>query len=120
MATADRNGEAHVVPVSFRHNPDADTIDIGGHNLGRSKRFRDVAASGRAAFVVDDVRPPWRPRGVEVRGRAEVLSEGGKGVNAGFDEEVIRIHPRRIVGWGTETDAYSPNARSVGRNEGGA
>jgi pyridoxamine 5'-phosphate oxidase family protein len=114
LATVNQAGEPHVVPVAFRHNPELDTIDIGGHNIGRSKKFRDVQRSGRAAFVVDDVLPPWQPRGVEVRGRAEVLETGGQEVNADFDPELIRIYPSRIAGWGIDTDAFRANSRSVG------
>jgi pyridoxamine 5'-phosphate oxidase family protein len=114
LATVNESGEPHVVPVGFRHNAELDTIDIGGHNLGQSKKFRDAARTGKAAFVVDDVLPPWQPRGVEVRGRAEIFEEGGEGVNADFDAELIRLHPSRIVGWGIDTDAFSPNSRSVG------
>jgi pyridoxamine 5'-phosphate oxidase family protein len=117
LATVNAAGEPHVVPVSFRHNAELDTIDIGGHNLSRSKKFRDVARNGRAAFVVDDVLPPWRARGVEVRGRAEALAEGGQQVNADFDSELIRIVPMKIVAWGIDTDAYRPNSRSVGAPE---
>jgi pyridoxamine 5'-phosphate oxidase family protein len=114
LATVNEAGEPHVVPVGFRYNAGLDTIDIGGHNLARSKKFRDAAKTKRAAFVVDDVLPPWRPRGTEVRGRAEVFSEGGRQVNSGFDAELIRIVPTRIVGWGIDTDAFSANSRSVG------
>jgi pyridoxamine 5'-phosphate oxidase family protein len=114
LATVDAGGMPHVVPVAFRYNAELDAVDIGGHNFARSKKFRDARETGRAAFVVDDVLPPWRARGVEVRGRAEVLSEGGKEIMADFAEELIRIFPRRIVGWGIDSDAYKPNSRSVG------
>ena len=118
LATVNESGEPHVVPTSFRYNPELDTIDIGGHNLAASKKFRDVARTGRVAFVVDDVLPPWQARGVEVRGWAEVFSEGRRDVNSDFDVELIRVHPTRIVGWGVETDPYRPNSRSVeGRAE---
>lgn len=108
LATVDAKGRPHVVPVAFRYNPQRETIDIGGHNLARSKKFRDAAESGLAAFVVDDVVPGdrWRACGVEVRGRAEVFSD--------FADELIRVVPERIVGWGIDSDAYRPNARSVG------
>jgi pyridoxamine 5'-phosphate oxidase family protein len=115
LATVNESGEPHVVPVGFRYNAELDTIDIGGHNLGASKKFRDVARTGNAAFVVDDVLPPWQARGVEVRRQAEVFEEGGEDVNSDFDAELIRLHPSRIVGWGIDTDAFHPNSRSVGK-----
>jgi pyridoxamine 5'-phosphate oxidase family protein len=114
LATVDAEGRPHVVPVAFRYNAKLDAVDIGGHNFAGSKKFRDAGKTGKAAFVVDDVLPPWRVRGVEVRGRAEVHSEGGKEIVEDFAEELIRIFPRRIVGWGIDSDAFSQNARSVG------
>jgi pyridoxamine 5'-phosphate oxidase family protein len=114
LATVDAEGRPHVVPVAFRYNEELDAVDIGGRNFAGSKKFRDVATTGKAAFVVDDVLPPWRARGVEVRGRAEVRSEGGKEIMENFAEAMIRIHPRRIVSWGVDSDAFSPNSRSVG------
>lgn len=114
LATVDAEGRPHVVPVAFRYNEEFDAVDIGGHNFAGSKKYRDVGKTGKAAFVVDDVLPPWRVRGVEVRGRAEVRSEGGKGIMENFSAEMIRIFPRRIVGWGIDSDAYGPNSRSVG------
>ena len=86
LATVDAKGRPHVVPVAFRYNAQRETIDIGGHNLANSKKFRDAEETGRAAFVVDDVIPgaQWRARGVEVRGRAEVPSEGGSEIVADF------------------------------------
>jgi pyridoxamine 5'-phosphate oxidase family protein len=114
LATVNESGEPHVVPVGFHFNAELDTIDIGGHNLGKSKKFRDIARTGRAAFVVDDVLPPWQARGIEVRGRAKVIEEGGEDANPDTDAELIRIRPTRIVGWGIDTDPYRPNSRSVG------
>ena len=114
LATVNGEGEPHVVPTGFRYNAELDTIDIGGHNLTASKKFRDARRTGRAAFVVDDVLPPWRARGVEVRGRVEVFEEGGDEVNSDFDAELIRLHPTRIVSWGIDTNAYRRNSRSVG------
>jgi pyridoxamine 5'-phosphate oxidase family protein len=114
LATVNGEGEPHVVPTGFRYNAELDTIDIGGHNLPASKKYRDAKRTGRAAFVVDDVLPPWRVRGVEVRGRAEVFEEGGDEVDSDFDAELIRLHPTRIVSWGIDTDAYRRNSRSVG------
>lgn len=86
--------------MTFRHNPDSDTIDIGGHGFATRKKFRDVQRAGVAALVVDDVLPPWEPRGIEVRGTAANLDTGGKAIDEQFDDPIIRIAPRRIVPWG--------------------
>jgi pyridoxamine 5'-phosphate oxidase family protein len=105
LATVGKDRTPHVVPVSFRANSELGTIDIGGHGMGKSKKYADVQREGRAAFVVDDVLPPWRPRGIEVRGRAEVLTDGGQDFGPGFAPEMIRIWPERIRAWGIESDA---------------
>lgn len=114
LATVDQEGRPHVVPVAFRYNAELGTLDVGGHNFARSKKFRDAGKTGQAAFVVDDVLPPWQVRGVEVRGRAEVHSEGGKEIMQDFADELIRIFPKRIVSWGIDSDPFKPNSRSVG------
>jgi pyridoxamine 5'-phosphate oxidase family protein len=101
LATA-AEGQPHVVPVSFRYNPELDTIDIGGHGFAQRKKFRDVQRNPRVAFVVDDLASvdPWRPRGIEIRGLAEIVMEGGKAVMPFFDDEFFRIKPGRIFSWG--------------------
>jgi pyridoxamine 5'-phosphate oxidase family protein len=102
LATVGHDGMPHVVPVAFRYNPEADSIDIGGHDFAKRKKFRDVRRTGVAALVVDDVLPPWQPRAVEVRGQASTVDTGGKAIMEGFDDPIIRISPRRIVSWGLE------------------
>jgi len=116
LATVSAAGEPHVVPVGFRYNPELDTIDIGGHGFAARKKYRDVRANPRVAFVVDDVASvsPWRVRGVEIRGAAEVLEAGGREIGPGFDAEMFRIRPTRIISWGVETDAMRSNSRAVG------
>jgi pyridoxamine 5'-phosphate oxidase family protein len=93
IATVGADGTPHVVPVAWIYNAVRDTIDVGGHDLERSKKFRDVARTGRAAIVIDDLAStdPWRPRGLEVRGRGEAIA---------MPTPLIRIHPERIVSWG--------------------
>ncbi len=111
LTTVNESGEPHVIPTSLRYTPELDALAVVGHNLGKSKKFRDVGRTGRAAFVVDDVLPPWQASGVEVRGRAEVFSEGGGKVNSDFDAELISLHPSRIVGWGFDTTLLPPEQR---------
>jgi pyridoxamine 5'-phosphate oxidase family protein len=108
LATVGRDGVPHVVPVAFRYNPDIDTIDIGGHDFARRKKFRDVQRTAVAALVVDDVLPPWLPRAVEVRGDATVVDTGGKAIMESFDDPIIRITPRRVVSWGLGDKDFRP------------
>ncbi|HEV2238505.1 MAG TPA: PPOX class F420-dependent oxidoreductase [Ktedonobacterales bacterium] len=104
IATAGPDGQPHVVPVGFRYNPALDTIDVGGHNFATRKKFRDVQRNLRVAFVVDDLVSvsPWTVRGIEIRGEAEVILSGGEQVGRGFDPEMFRIRPQRVVSWGLE------------------
>ena len=96
IATVGKDGTPHVVPVSGIYNAARDAIDLGGHELERTKKFRDVARTGRAAIVIDDLAStdPWHPRGIEIRGRGEAIE---------LPTPLIRIHPERIVSWGLES-----------------
>ena len=114
LATVNRAGEPHVVPARFRYNPELDTIEIGGHGMGKSKKFRDVVATGRAAVVIDDSPQPRQVRGIEIRGRAEAVMSGGQNIIPDFDAEFIRITPTYIASWGIESDGFSPVGRAVG------
>ncbi len=103
LATVGKDGMPHVAPVGWTYNAEFGTIDIGGHDMANTKKYRDVRRMGRAAVVIDDVLPPWRPRGIEVRGRAEAVNG---------ERPLIRIHPERIVSWGI-SDRRGHSARSV-------
>jgi pyridoxamine 5'-phosphate oxidase family protein len=92
LATVGPDGTPHITPVGrWSVDPDSGVVEVTGHGFAATKKFRDVARTHRAAIVVDDVLPPWRPRGVEIRGHAEAVSD---------PEPAIRIHPERIIGWG--------------------
>jgi pyridoxamine 5'-phosphate oxidase family protein len=80
LATIGADGAPHIAPVGYAYNA---TMDIGGFNLERTKKYRDIQPDGRVP-----------PHGVEVRGRAEPVSS---------PEPLIRIHPDRIVWWGIES-----------------
>jgi pyridoxamine 5'-phosphate oxidase family protein len=120
IATVGPDGSPHVVPVGFRLAADATAIEIGGHGLSRSKKWRDLQANPQIAVVVDDLAStqPWSPRGIEVRGRAELQREGGtEKFGAGWDSVWIRIVPDRVVSWGLEGAPFTReghSARSVG------
>ncbi len=104
IATAGVDGKPHVVPTSFRYNPELGTLDIGGLHVATTKKYRDVQANPWAAMVVDDLvsTDPWTPRMLEVRGRAEAVPYGGASLGPGFGDAFIRIFPEKINGFGIE------------------
>ncbi len=113
LATVSEKGELHVVPVGFRYNPEHESIDIGGHNIAPTKKYRDAVRYGRVAFVVDDVLPPWKPRMIEIRGTVEGLREGGKEIVESFSPDILRITPTRIISFGLNSDIVQPGQGRV-------
>ena len=122
LATAQRDGTIQINPVTFRYNKATDTIDIGGRRMATSQKFRNVAANGRVAFVVDDLTStqPWQPRCVEARGRGEAIAEPADsawaGEDLGWDGAIIRIRPRRVISFGIDPTAapFTSSRRDVG------
>jgi pyridoxamine 5'-phosphate oxidase family protein len=102
-------------PVGFAVDAAAGTIDIGGWNMAASQKFRNVRANGLVAFVVDDLVTvqPWVVRGLEIRGRAEALTDA-EPPQSFMSGEIIRIHPERIFGWGIEPGREGMYRRDVG------
>jgi pyridoxamine 5'-phosphate oxidase family protein len=100
IATVGEDGTPHVVPVGWRLNGELESIDVGGMDLASTKKFRDAQRTGRASIVIDDLASidPWSPRGIEVRGRAEVVEE---------PRVLIRIHPERVISWGLESEDFT-------------
>lgn len=114
LATVGSDGQPHVVPVRFRYNAELDVIELGGSNLSKSKKFRDVLANPLVALVVDDLTPPpVKPRGIEVRGQAEAILIGGDLIRPGADPEYIRVTPTFIAAWGIDGDPYKPAGRKA-------
>ena len=101
LATVGLDGMPHVTPVGWSLGAGEGTIQISGHNFAQTKKFRDVTRTHRAAIVIDEVLPPWRPRGIEIRGRAEAIEA---------PEPHIVIHPERVIAWGLDDEAGSPTA----------
>ena len=114
LATLAGDGTLQNNAVCYHANTDIGTIDIDGWNLGASRKFRNVAKTGEVAFVIDDITSvdPWRVRGIEVRGRAEALTDQDPG-SEHVSAELIRIRPRTIFTWGIEPDAAGMTRRSA-------
>ncbi|MFF7334480.1 PPOX class F420-dependent oxidoreductase [Streptomyces sp. NPDC090306] len=104
LATVDPQGQPQANPVGFFPRDDG-TILVGGYAMGTTKKWRNLRQNPKVALVVDDIVSvtPWRVRGLDIRGEAELLV-GPHDLGAHLSEEVIRIHPRRILSWGLEEE----------------
>ncbi len=111
IATASASGEPDVSPVTFTITATG-RIEIDGLDNPKTIKWRNVAATGRAAFVIDDLASvePWSPRGVKVRGAASAeTDEHGR--------KFIRITPEVIWSWGLNPDAPKHFAGMIERRE---
>jgi pyridoxamine 5'-phosphate oxidase family protein len=104
LATADADGQPHVVPVGWSYNPELGSIDVSGRNFAATRKYRNVRRNPRAAFVVDDVLPPFRPRCVMIQGSAQAIDATQTG-----GEAMIRILPTKVLSWGLD-DPTPPSA----------
>jgi pyridoxamine 5'-phosphate oxidase family protein len=114
LATVDADGNPHVVPVGFRYNPETDTIDLGGHDFAKTRKWRDAQHHPRIAFVVDDVLPPWQARAIQVQADAEFLESGGEQFPPGFAPQIMRLHPVKIIAWGIDEQKQSRAVKDTG------
>jgi pyridoxamine 5'-phosphate oxidase family protein len=119
LATLAADGTLQNSPVGFQVDPAAGVINIRGRDLGNTRKFHNVAANGKVAFVVDDIvsLDPWTVRCFEVRGVAEALTNQVP-PSPYMSNEVIRIHPRRIISWGMGPDGRQGAKRNVGESDG--
>ena len=101
-------------PVGFSYNTRLGTIDISGFNMGQSAKYRNVRRNPKVAFVVDDVlsEGPAGVRFLEIRGVGEALSEQAPSEPA-LAPEIIRIHPRRVLGYNLDPERPGLQVRVV-------
>ena len=86
---------AHVVPSGWTFNTELGTLDVTGREVHATKKFRDVARSGKAAIVIDGLAPGagFNPWAIEIAGPAEAITG---------PPALIRIHPDRVRSWGLD------------------
>jgi pyridoxamine 5'-phosphate oxidase family protein len=122
LATIGADGRPHVIPLTYRYNPDEDAIDIGGIDFAAGKKWRDANGNPKITLLVDDFDPP-EAHALEIRGNAEIHQTGGSTINPripSFVEQFIRLRPKHIVSWGINAPVGSDpkqmpvSSRSVG------
>ena len=100
VATVGRDGTPHVVPSGWTFNAALGCVDVTGREVQTTKKFRDVARTGKAAIVIDGVATGdgWNPWAIEIAGRADALTG---------PPALIRIYPERVRSWGLDQIALA-------------
>lgn len=111
LATLTPEGNLQNSPVGFQLDEQSGVINVFGRSLGNTRKFHNVAANGKVAFLVDDIVSfsPWVVRCLEIRGTAEARTDDGPEGSG----DVIRIHPRRIISWGLGPDGDQGSKRDI-------
>ena len=107
FASASPAGVPDVAAVAF--SVDGDDLVTAGFDITKTVRYRNIQQNPRATVVIDDLAAlqPWTPRGIKVRGRASIETDG-----AG---EKFRITPEVIWSWGVNDAA--PGIPKIERRE---
>jgi pyridoxamine 5'-phosphate oxidase family protein len=114
LATIGPDGFPQVKPLAFTYNTALGTIDITGWQMAGSAKYRNVRANPQVAFVVDEVTAPSMEGAhfLEIRGDAET-AVGTHDLQGHLAPEIIRIRPRRVVGYNVDPDRPGFAARDI-------
>jgi pyridoxamine 5'-phosphate oxidase family protein len=101
IATVSGGLQPDVAPVGFDF--DGKYFYIGGLDLARTLKYRNIQGNSKVALVIDDLESvsPWLPRGIKVHGSADLTTRQGY-VGAGT---YIRVRPELKWSWGIEEPA---------------
>jgi pyridoxamine 5'-phosphate oxidase family protein len=80
-----------VVPVGFDY--DGEYFYVGGMNLLKSTKYKNVQKNPKIAFVVDDLKSvnPWESRGIRIYGIGDIVTRQG-----GYICNKLIIHRKAI------------------------
>ena len=81
-----------VVPVGFDF--DGDYFYVGGMNLLKSTKYKNVLQNNKVAIVIDDLKSvdPWDPRGMKIYGTADIVTRQG-----GYMDSTGHFNPQYIT-----------------------
>ena len=100
IATVSKRGQPEVVPVAFEF--DGRYFYVGSHSQDtflRTRKYKSVkAGNNQVGLVIDDLESvdPWKPRGVKLFGKAEVVERDGMFGPGKY----LRITPQVSWSWG--------------------
>ena len=108
-----------VVPVGFDF--DGEYFYVGGINILKSTKYKNVLKNNKVALVIDDLKSvdPWDPRGIRIQGTADIVTrKGGYMQETGHpDPTYIRIKPKKKWGWGIDEPVFVEGRFNVKRTK---
>jgi pyridoxamine 5'-phosphate oxidase family protein len=123
IATAAKSSEEEgsiqpdVVPVGFDF--DGEYFYVGGMNILKSTKYKNVLKNNKVAIVIDDLKSvdPWDPRGMKIYGIADIVTrQGGYMESTGnSNPQYIRISPKKKWSWGIEEPVFVEGRFNVKR-----
>ena len=113
----DRSIQPDVVPVGFDF--DGDYFYVGGMNILKSTKYKNVLKNNKVAIIIDDLKSvdPWDPRGIRIYGTADVVTrQGGYMEGTGHpNPSYIRVKPDKKWSWGIEEPVFAEDRFNVKR-----
>jgi pyridoxamine 5'-phosphate oxidase family protein len=113
----ERSIQPDVVPVGFDF--DGNYFYVGGMNLLKSTKYRNVLKNNKVALVIDDLKSidPWDPRGMKIYGTADIVTRQGGYMDSTDhpNPQYIRITPKRKWSWGIEEPVFVEGTFNVKR-----
>jgi pyridoxamine 5'-phosphate oxidase family protein len=103
LATVSADGQPDADAVGFRF--DGAAFTIGGHQLERSRKYRNVAGGNpKVSLILDDLASvqPWVPRGIKVHGVASTFQGEGQFGQGHY----LLIRPLVSWSWGIEGESF--------------
>jgi len=108
---ASESNQPDVVPVGFDF--DGEYFYVGGLNILKSTKYRNVLKNNKVALVIDDVKTVGDPsdvRGIKIYGIADIIDRKGgymEGAhNSGSTHVYIWIKPKKKWSWGIDGPVF--------------
>jgi len=108
VGSSERSVQPDVVPVGYDF--DGQYFYVGGINILKSRKYKNVLKNNKVALVIDDLKTidPWDPRGIRIYGTADIVTR-----QSGYMEQTphpqadyIRIKPEKKWSWGIHEPVF--------------
>ena len=108
-----------MVPVGFDY--DGNYFYVGGMNILKSTKYKNVVKNNKVALVIDDLKTvdPWDPRGMKIYGAADIVTRRGGYMDMTDhpNPKYIRITPEKKWSWGIEEPVFVEGKFNVKKAE---